>query len=973
MRLVRLKADGFGVLRGEYQFSPDRLNLVLDRNERGKTSLLHAIVAGLYGLDRDGRRYRGLFTPLERWRPWDGGTFRVELDVESEGETYTIYRDFSLGTTAIWNARGQDITPDFMTEKDDFSVGQQLLGLDAEEFAKCAFWRQGELGEVVPDLEKDRRTTGLQGRLESAVDTRSGDASAIEALQALDEALARYASAELGTTITVDNAIKRLQTLRDTLAVEIQSLEHDYRAVTGSLEEIARLDDEERGLAATLRGLDARRMMLRADDARRRLARDAERRAEIERLRGEAARLEGPADVPADAQATLSAQSARLEEIRRQIETLRMERQAIATEVSSLDAARVLVASAADCSAEDADRLAVGAGELRGMIEAEARERVELEAGEAEIRGRGLDPARARVLLPRFARLTLEQSDLLREQPRLALARHAEIASAEQARTAGRATLSEIELWKRPRYVGGGILLGLGLVGIADALLGLLLIPRTAMLVAGAMTGALGVAALVATSLARRALRDEARSRIAAAEEQIRQAERHAAESEAKVTSLAGELGYAAPSHLIADWDEAQRLRELHGPVEMAEQQLAALEQRRGQLIEDTWSLLERAGGGNFTPESLDEAAARGRRRVELDGQRAGTARRLEAPDAEIGQRERGALESERAAEATIGAAGLEYRPGRPWADWIAEVGARVQTSARRRMIVEAAIPAIERELLDAATVAALRAEIERADDATRGVPAADVAEAAKLVTAVETESRIVELRGRLEAIRAMRGGLENASRGAVERYHADHPDRCARLAVVEHELRRAQRFRDAATLARQTIERVARETHRRWADFLNERVAELLGFVGSSVARIRFGEDLDFAVTMTSGPQTARGKALHQLSSGARDQLHLAVRLAISEFLSRGGERLPLLVDDCFATSDDERARAGMRLLLETFSRQHQIVLVSCHRQRYRALASLDAALYDDRVHWVQLRPEMARAAAGHPPLATS
>ena len=62
----------------------------MDRNERGKTSLLHAIVAGLYGLDADGRRHRNGQTPLDRWRPWDGGTYRVELDVESEGETYTI-------------------------------------------------------------------------------------------------------------------------------------------------------------------------------------------------------------------------------------------------------------------------------------------------------------------------------------------------------------------------------------------------------------------------------------------------------------------------------------------------------------------------------------------------------------------------------------------------------------------------------------------------------------------------------------------------------------------------------------------------------------------------------------------------------------------------------------------------------------------------------------------------------------------
>ena len=205
------------------------------------------------------------------------------------------------------------------------------------------------------------------------------------------------------------------------------------------------------------------------------------------------------------------------------------------------------------------------------------------------------------------------------------------------------------------------------------------------------------------------------------------------------------------------------------------------------------------------------------------------------------------------------------------------------------------------------------------------------------------------------------REALRRRVQNVADRYHVEHAPALARHEVVVAELRRAQGFRGAVLLARQTIERVARETHRRWAEFLNQRVTDLLKDMGSSIARVRFGEDLDFAVTLTGGQQAARGKAVYQLSSGARDQLHLAVRLAISEFLSRGGESLPLLIDDCFATSDDDRTRHGMRLLLETFSRQHQIVFVTCHRARHEALAAHDRALYEERVHWLELRPVFA------------
>jgi DNA repair exonuclease SbcCD ATPase subunit len=76
MRLLKLKVDGFGPLRGEFAFNRSRLTLVVDRNETGKSSLLAAISAALYGLDDD-RRSHKVMTPVDRWRPWDGASYRV--------------------------------------------------------------------------------------------------------------------------------------------------------------------------------------------------------------------------------------------------------------------------------------------------------------------------------------------------------------------------------------------------------------------------------------------------------------------------------------------------------------------------------------------------------------------------------------------------------------------------------------------------------------------------------------------------------------------------------------------------------------------------------------------------------------------------------------------------------------------------------------------------------------------------------
>jgi len=70
-------------------------------------------------------------------------------------------------------------------------------------------------------------------------------------------------------------------------------------------------------------------------------------------------------------------------------------------------------------------------------------------------------------------------------------------------------------------------------------------------------------------------------------------------------------------------------------------------------------------------------------------------------------------------------------------------------------------------------------------------------------------------------------------------------------------------------------------------------------------------------------------------------------------------------LLDDVFVTSDDERARSGMRLLIE-LATTHQIVLLTCHRRRYDAMAEVDRELYQGRVQWLDARSVGAERNAG-------
>ena len=233
-------------------------------------------------------------------------------------------------------------------------------------------------------------------------------------------------------------------------------------------------------------------------------------------------------------------------------------------------------------------------------------------------------------------------------------------------------------------------------------------------------------------------------------------------------------------------------------------------------------------------------------------------------------------------------------------------------------------------------------------------MPAACNRRSARSSTEIELE--VKQTRSKLEETQRRRADVRVEVEEVWRRHAQRRPDLGQQQERLGRAIERARKFKQSVEIARDTIQRVAMDTHRKWADFLNERVAGILGSFGSSVEGLRFGEDLDFSVQLDGGPLVSRGKAHAQLSAGARDQLYLAVRLAISEFLSRGTEPLPLLLDDVFATSDDLRLRAGMRALIESFGAGHQLLLTTCHRSRMLEMQRLDPELYRDHVHWVDL-----------------
>ncbi len=76
----------------------------------------------------------------------------------------------------------------------------------------------------------------------------------------------------------------------------------------------------------------------------------------------------------------------------------------------------------------------------------------------------------------------------------------------------------------------------------------------------------------------------------------------------------------------------------------------------------------------------------------------------------------------------------------------------------------------------------------------------------------------------------------------------------------------------------------------------------------------------------------------VEQVSGGEREQIYLATRLALADVLARG-ERQLVVLDDVLTATDTGRLARVMGILEEAAQRL-QVLILTCHPERYRGVA---------------------------------
>ncbi len=232
------------------------------------------------------------------------------------------------------------------------------------------------------------------------------------------------------------------------------------------------------------------------------------------------------------------------------------------------------------------------------------------------------------------------------------------------------------------------------------------------------------------------------------------------------------------------------------------------------------------------------------------------------------------------------------------------------------------AIESIEREILeigDGNTIAELEAEAEGVD------PDSLPGRISELKARIEEElepkrQQLAEDKGRQEKELELMDGSDEAAQLAE--------DAQTMLVSIRNDAERYVRFKLAGRILRDQIEKYRQENQGPLLKRASEYFKELT--LGSFEGLRTDFDHRDEPILAGLRPVGERVR-VEGMSSGTRDQLYLALRLASLEKFMESSEPMPFIVDDILVDFDDSRSKAALDTLAELAERT-QVILFTHH-----------------------------------------
>ncbi|TVP57426.1 MAG: hypothetical protein EA351_05855 [Gemmatimonadales bacterium] len=376
---------------------------------------------------------------------------------------------------------------------------------------------------------------------------------------------------------------------------------------------------------------------------------------------------------------------------------------------------------------------------------------------------------------------------------------------------------------------------------------------------------------------------------------------------------------------LRAQLDRADRLRDEISELEAEQWEFAAeLEALLDALPGDRDDL---HGGGGAPLRTLTRLEAEMERVEERIERKRESLTRLEAVRAE---RQR-ASEQVEAATRALGDLHALLEAAAPSGDG---PEARAREAADRLEALSEARH-VERQLIrDHGSVASVRAGVLALSEDPEA--ASSIEEMEERVRALTEELGDLRERGaelRTEESTLLEGETVDRVEGAILRLQEE------RTEVREER----DRLRILARIVK-TAEREFRETHQ---PKLIRRAETYLGRItGGRYTNLILGDEETPDALLLRAPHLPDALPVGEpISTGTREQVFLALRLAVLELIEGDGEPLPLILDEALVNWDPERRGWALELLAE-LSRERQIFLFTCHAPMAREVEARGGAL---------------------------
>ncbi|MFA7337616.1 MAG: AAA family ATPase [Candidatus Obscuribacterales bacterium] len=964
MWVERVELTGYGGIQGEsVLFAQEKLNLMVEPNEYGKSTMATAIWSILFDFNDEkqalGQETVDHLSQREARKPKSGATYSARMDVSALDRRLTIVRDFQSKTFQVFDRdrNNVEVTHQFKSASGEDEIGLKLTGMTRELFLSTCFVGQRELDEHAFGGAQDLATL-VQGIADSA----SPSGTSAQAVRMLGDTLNQLPVGN--RKVKADNLIRDLELVRQDLLNKIRAFERDRQDVAASFDRLMIINRVLSGDSSRFKATEYQNLKFQLNDAQGRLNK---LREILNRHKEASVRI-----------SQLSAVEAFPPDLKRPIEDLLERRAHKAGEIERITlelspqqglyeekkASLISRSKGLDTfSLDEIQQVASIAGTM-SVIEEEINDLKARRKSERE-KLAGAEASEAEIDEVRKSMQSLEAEGIenARSYNSLILAFQDQITNGERALHQSRAKHKEFEVKRKQegeKKRNLAIVLGLTSIIMAVLAVVLMITVKQAAFIAPVLLllGILGMAgtAFIAVPVFKPEVMYASDFQSIEADKlriinDLEEKHNTVGALELKLDTLARKVGLAARADLLTRLDQyavqASKLKELDLIDQLLDQKQATLSKFKAdltvfvnkvgkpnaQLTANTAKQLSQ-GLSAYTEEAkileqtFQDANSTSRKLSQLKEE-------LEDTDQALGNiLQKVGMELDLSSAGAI-ARGLE------------EISERINSHSAYAKLADE-LTSLENE--SGTPIAELPTVVKGLEDyQTRVIQQLDALrsqhpgiEAMPPISEEETEGEeapqdLAKVEGLKEEREELLQRVRTLSGNCDEQYLSCLEE----LDLTEFKLHSAKRAKVALEIARDSLKRLSGENYIDWATNLNNIGKEMLSKLGLDYEEVRFDPELRLVARRKNQKEDiSSAEIMNQLSIGTKEQLHWLARMIVARFLSRQNA-LPIIMDEPFSEADDDRFLKMMRFLINVIAKEHQIILFSCHQQRHSWLRS--------------------------------